>query len=421
MDEGDDAGAPLREDLEHRREALLRRLRELHEGILAAAATGARKDGGNSRERVRTTEDEAGRLRQIELEAHELVEIEKHKRVAGEAAKKKLEREQSEVLAQRMEQTVMDRIEREKREDLAIEADRKRRKLEIELARKKEEHILHLHQIELEMRQRVERETRALVERETRQRVAQEVREQLAGEIERNRQAEFVAWQRNNLQRTIEREAREHLVRETRELVEVEIKERLEREFDDRLAKQLSEMLVLEAKRRKEKEREGQKAKEQGHARALKRIQRLVHRQALKNAWRQWTIFSGEVNEKRARCMLGGDLPGAVNCYENDSIIDRLPTGSIASGKATLREWNNRMDNLQQQLAVMSIASQTRVVDPTNSIARETKVLLKQSMLGATHNSARDQPRKGYVSAPKAKGENASEHVNQGFSMDRIA
>ena len=43
----------------------------------------------------------------------------------------------------------MDRIEREKREDLAIEADRKRRKLEIELARKKEEHILHLHQIEL--------------------------------------------------------------------------------------------------------------------------------------------------------------------------------------------------------------------------------------------------------------------------------
>ena len=36
------------------------------QGILAAAATSARKDGGNSRERVRTTEDEAGRLRQID-------------------------------------------------------------------------------------------------------------------------------------------------------------------------------------------------------------------------------------------------------------------------------------------------------------------------------------------------------------------
>ena len=151
--------------------------------------------------------------------------------------------------------------------------------MEIELAWKKEEHILHLHRLSWKCAR--ERETRTLVEREP-AKGWQEVREQ-RGEIERNRQAEFVAWQRNNLQRTIEREAREHLVRETRELVEVEIKERLEREFDDRLAKQLSEMLVLEAKRREDEEREGQKAKEQGHARALTCIQRWVHRQTLRS------------------------------------------------------------------------------------------------------------------------------------------
>ena len=82
MDEGDDAGLRYG-NLEHRREALLRRLRELHE-ILAClqAQKGRREQPGT----CRTTEDEAGRLRQIELEAHELVEIEKHKRVAGEAA-----------------------------------------------------------------------------------------------------------------------------------------------------------------------------------------------------------------------------------------------------------------------------------------------------------------------------------------------
>ena len=68
MDEGDDAGLRYAEDSNTGEKRSFGDSGELHEGIFRAAATAARKDGGNSRERGPTTEDEAGR-RRTELEA----------------------------------------------------------------------------------------------------------------------------------------------------------------------------------------------------------------------------------------------------------------------------------------------------------------------------------------------------------------